>query len=42
MLLNKILEDIYWFWLEEVGEKGWYECLDVLDVQICDCYMVSW
>ncbi|MTH64964.1 DUF924 family protein [Paracoccus shanxieyensis] len=42
MPLNKTPEDIYRFWLEEVGEKGWYERSDALDAQIRDRYMASW
>ena len=42
MPLNKTPEDINRFWLEEVGEKGWYERSDALDAQIRDRYMASW
>ncbi|HWL58161.1 MAG TPA: DUF924 family protein [Paracoccus sp. (in: a-proteobacteria)] len=35
-------EEINRFWLDEVGEKGWYTRSDALDQQIRDRYMASW
>jgi len=35
-------EEINSFWLEEVGEKGWYTRSDALDQQIRDRFMASW
>lgn len=35
-------EQIIGFWLEEVGEQGWYARSDDLDQQIRDRFMASW
>lgn len=35
-------EEINRFWLDEVGQKGWYERTDALDQRIRDRFMASW
>ncbi|SMO36162.1 DUF924 family protein [Paracoccus laeviglucosivorans] len=39
---SKTPEEINRFWLDEVGEKGWYERSDALDQKIRDRFMPSW
>lgn len=35
-------EEILSFWLDEVGEKGWYEASDALDAAIRERFLPSW
>lgn len=35
-------QEINRFWIEEVGETGWYQRSDALDQQIRDRFMASW
>lgn len=35
-------EDILSFWIEEVGQSGWYEASDELDDAISDKFMTTW
>lgn len=35
-------EQVNGFWLDEVGEKGWYQQSDALDQDIRDRFLVAW
>lgn len=35
-------EDVLGFWLEEVGEEGWYAGGDALDAQVRDRFLPTW
>jgi uncharacterized protein (DUF924 family) len=35
-------DDVLAFWLDEVGEKGWYKATDEVDAQIRDRFLEPW
>ena len=40
--MNTDIEDILNFWLNEVGQKGWYDSSDTLDATIRDRFLDLW